>query len=76
MEIFLLEEGITDFSVETKLLQKTTEIVIKTSDFQKEFHKISPLLTDDSASTYQVWYILKWVGLRIPLVYPVAMNID
>lgn len=43
MEIFLLEEGITDSSVETKLLQKTTEIIIKTSDFQKEFHKISQL---------------------------------
>lgn len=43
MEIFLLEEGITDSSVETKLLQKTIEIIIKASDFQKEFHKISQL---------------------------------
>ncbi len=83
LSLFLLELGVTDSTVETKLLQMTTKMVLAAEDpmkltvidFQKEFHKISPQIKVDPESPAVVRYILKWVGLRIPFVYPVAMNI-
>lgn len=80
LSLYLLGIGITDASVETKLIQKTSEIVMRakdpmkltTTDFQKEFHKISPTITSPAT----VLYIVKWIGLKIPFIYPVAMNIE
>lgn len=84
LSLFLLEFGITDASVEGKLLHKTTQMILETEDpmkltavdFQKEFHKIAPQIQVDPEATGVVCYILKWIGLRIPFVYPVAMNIE
>lgn len=80
LSLYLLGIGITDTTVETKLIQKTSEMImhtkdpmkLTTTDFLKEFHKISPIITSPAT----VIYIVKWIGLKIPFIYPVAMNIE
>ncbi len=51
-------------------------MALTVQDFQKEFHKISNLITDDPDATGAIQYIVLWIGMHlIPRVYPVAMNL-
>lgn len=84
LSLYLLDLGITDSKVKDKLIKKTFELVhnaqdpmaLTAHDFQKEFHKISNLITDDPDATGATHYIVLWIGMHlIPRVYPVAMNL-
>ncbi|MCT3403361.1 hypothetical protein [Lactobacillus helveticus] len=80
LSLFLLEMGVDDPNVEDRLIKKSVEIFfsvedpteLTTKDFQKEFQRISPLVSDSGS----VRYILRWIGLYdFPKIYPVAINL-
>ena len=80
LSLFLLNMGVDDPSVEDKLIKKSVEMIfsakdpmeLTTKDFQKEFKKISSLISDSGS----IKYILRWIGLYdVPKVYPVAVNL-
>ncbi|GHV96849.1 hypothetical protein lacNasYZ03_01050 [Lactobacillus nasalidis] len=80
LSLFLLGMGVDDPTVEDKLVKKAVEMYfssedpmkLTTEDFQKEFAKISPLITDRGS----IKYILRWIGLyNFPKIYPVAISI-
>lgn len=84
LSLYLLDMGVTDSTVKDKLIRKTVEIIDSSDDpmkltaepFQKEFHKICDVLSDDPEDVAETEYILTWIGKNlIPRVYPVAMNI-